>query len=405
MATEDRWPDSFEGQDTPTRRWPALAITVLVVIVVGWLARPGVVEPPELVVESPPVAPATAPSPSFTGTGPEVVAGSWGRPLAVTANPRTRPTVLWTGDRVLLFGGQPDPGDDTGLIIDPTTSAWTTMAPSPLGSRVGHTAVWTGEEMIVMEGAPVGQAAAVAAQEIDGAAYDPSDNTWRPIADAPVNPRTGHVALWTGEEMLVFGGSRTFETQVPIAAYDPAADTWRLGAPAPLDRSFGLVGAVWTGDEAVIWTGDGPNDVAAYDPATDTWRQLPPSPHGLRSVTATWTGTHLVLLGIPLPGSDIGGMALHLADERWTVLPPSPQSFAATHQSVWTGESVVLVGGPEEVPGVVWTPSTSRWALLPPAPQAALSGHAVVWIDSGLFMWGGQGADGPLGTSWIFAFE
>ncbi|AXV09520.1 hypothetical protein DVS28_a4863 [Euzebya pacifica] len=379
-------------------------LAVLVLVGMGWLARPAPEPPPELVVsESPePTLSATA-TPEPEDTRPPVATGRWTVLSPVEAPARTRQTMLWTGSDVLVFGGQPDPGPDTGLVLDPDADTWRRMAESPIGSRSGHTAVWTGREMIVFEGAPVGQFAAVVSQDVDGAAYDPATDTWREIARAPVNPRSGHVALWTGEEMLVFGGSRTFETNVQAGAYDPDTDTWRLTAPAPLPRGFGLIAGVWTGEEAVFWTGRGPEDVAAYDPATDTWRLLPPSPVGMRSVAATWTGREMILLGVPEAGSeDIGGMALDMEEERWTVLPPSPQAFAATRVAEWTGEQVVMLGGPQDQPGVAWTPARATWEMLPPAPQPATSGHSAVWIGDSLLLWGGFTAEWPTATGAVW---
>ena len=61
-------------------------------------------------------------------------------------------------------------------------------------------AVWTGEEMIVWGSTDREQ------RRVDGAAYDPEADTWRPIADAPIE-LTDATASWTGEEMIVFGAA------------------------------------------------------------------------------------------------------------------------------------------------------------------------------------------------------
>ena len=63
-----------------------------------------------------------------------------------------------------------------------------------------HSAVWTGTRMLVWGGYggdPLG----------DGASYDPGSNTWSPIAGlgAP-SPRYVHRAVWTGTQMIVWGG-------------------------------------------------------------------------------------------------------------------------------------------------------------------------------------------------------
>ncbi|HUG86574.1 MAG TPA: hypothetical protein VMM13_18545 [Euzebya sp.] len=399
---------SFETSGGEPRRLPVIVMGLLALAIVLITRLSGPAVDPELVVEDATpngLAPAT---PVAIPTQPPValLSGEWSPMPAAAISPRTRHTATWTGEEMLVFGGQPDPGPVTGARFDPriaNNGAWLTMATAPLGSRVGHTATWTGSELVVVEGAPVGQVAAVAAQSLDGAAYDPATDTWRPIATAPINPRAGHVAVWTGTEVLVFGGSRVFERNVPAALYNPDTDTWRLSSDAPLDRGFGLAAAVWTGSEAVIWMGTGPQDVAAYDPETDIWRQLPGSPFTMRSVSAVWTGSEMLLLGVPEAGqAQVGGMALDPAQQRWTILPPAPRGFSVTVSAVWTGDSAIVMGGPAEQPGAMWTPELGRWAPLPPSEHPATSGHTAVWTGEELLVWGGQGADRPLGSGAVY---
>ena len=57
--------------------------------------------------------------------------------------------------------------------------------------------------------------------------------------------------------------------------------------------------AVWTGTEMVVWGGWGDPIAAAYEPATDTWRDLPPGPLSAREQHAViaWDGRVVVLGG------------------------------------------------------------------------------------------------------------
>ena len=71
--------------------------------------------------------------------------------------------------------------------------------------------------------------------------------------------------MWTGAEVVFWGGAGIdrpgpFPNPVPAPGggrYRPDADRWLtledLGAPSP---RFGH-GAVWTGDELVVWGGEG----------------------------------------------------------------------------------------------------------------------------------------------------
>jgi N-acetylneuraminic acid mutarotase len=124
------------------------------------------------------------------------------------------------------------------------------------------------------------------------------------------------VAVWTGKEMIVWGGTTRERDAQSVyfengARYDPEADAWRpistIGALKGRVSTF----AVWTGTEMVIWGGvndvqaSGVNDPnryiatgARYNPATDTWTEMtvtgaPPA----RLTCGVWTGEGLLTFG------------------------------------------------------------------------------------------------------------
>jgi hypothetical protein len=93
--------------------------------------------------------------------------------------------------------------DDTGGRYNLDTDSWTatstTNGPSP---RSTHTAVWTGSEMIAWGGYD-------GFTFFDtGGRYNPVVDSWTPTStvDAP-SPRYYHTAVWTGSEMIVWGGA------------------------------------------------------------------------------------------------------------------------------------------------------------------------------------------------------
>src|SRR4030095_851505 len=72
--------------------------------------------------------------------------------------------------------------------------------PTP-GSRRGHSAVWTGAEMIVWGGGDENE-------ELDtGGRYNPATDTWSAISrvNSPT-ARTSFTSIWTGTEIIVWGG-------------------------------------------------------------------------------------------------------------------------------------------------------------------------------------------------------
>jgi len=168
-------------------------------------------------------------------------------------------SAITTDRELLVWGGLFGPGGSgsrtQGVRYDPAEQEWRPMARSPLEDRAGHSAVWTGEELIVWGGD----------RRSDGAAYDPASDSWRAIAAAPLRGRSDHTAIWTGDEMVVWGGAtghraKDFELlSADGAAYDPETDAWRRIATAPVRSREGHKGtkALWTGDAVLVWTGAG----------------------------------------------------------------------------------------------------------------------------------------------------
>jgi hypothetical protein len=82
----------------------------------------------------------------------------------------------------------------TGCTPDTWTATSTSNAPA---ARAYHTAVWTGSEMIVWGGnlSPLNT----------GGRYDPTTDRWTATSttNAP-DGRSGHTAVWTGTEMIIW---------------------------------------------------------------------------------------------------------------------------------------------------------------------------------------------------------
>ncbi len=97
---------------------------------------------------------------------------------------------------------------------------------TPPSVRYSHTAVWTGGEMIVwggFNGTPLN----------DGGRFNPSSNgglgSWTSLASATgPSPaaRFEHTAVWTGTEMIVWGGSGASSFLNDGGRYNPTANSW-----------------------------------------------------------------------------------------------------------------------------------------------------------------------------------
>ena len=96
-----------------------------------------------------------------------------------------------------------------------------------------------------------------------GSRYDPVADTWSATSITGAVPiaRSGHGAVWTGSEMVVWGGALADYVRTSTGArYDPVANEWTPtsvgnGVPSPRNN----VRMVWTGSEAMVWGGDKPD--------------------------------------------------------------------------------------------------------------------------------------------------
>jgi N-acetylneuraminic acid mutarotase len=189
-------------------------------------------------------------------------------------------TGTWTGTEMVIAGGH-RPVTVNGVdqmhtyadaaAYNPATRTWRRLAPMPQ-PRAPETAIWDGTEALFLGGSQ-GTAHSPAAA---GVAYNPANGQWRRLA-AMETSRTGFAAVWTGRQVLVWGGYTGPYTTPVIPphglAYGPAANRW---SPLPMSPLHGRTGptAVWTGRQMIVWGGVAPSaekttiltDGAAYQP-------------------------------------------------------------------------------------------------------------------------------------------
>ena len=258
---------------------------------------------------------------------------------------------------MIIWGGVGDAGTlNTGGRYNPTTDSWiatnTTTNNAPSG-RFAHTAVWSGSEMIVWGGS--GDADPVNS----GGRYNPVTDSWTATSttNAPT-AREQHTAVWTGNEMIVWGGNQGGSVYLNSGGrYNPSTDSWT--ATNTNNAPSGRIGhrAMWSDSEMIVWGGLGDggllNTGGRYSPSTDSW-------------IATNTNN--------APSARIGHTAM------WT----------DSEMIVWGGCTVVGFGcsnltntGGRYNPGTnSWTPTSTN-----NAPSARI-GHTAVWTDSEMIVWG-----------------
>lgn len=247
---------------------------------------------------------------------------------------------------------------------------WSALPAAPIAPHYDADVVWSGNELLVWGGQgfrtekPLGT----------GAAFDPRTRTWRVLPTGPLGGRDGAAAVWTGTGMFVWGGytsesPQTYRVSNTGAVYLPASNSWRRLPAAPLSaRARPLV--VWTGHAVILLGGDPAvssgqqstyADGAAYDPATESWRHIPPP--------AAPKGGRIWWVAAVQAGSEL------LAWSEWSIRHRISKNtytgrggidlFAYNEQS---GRWRLLRSRPNELPAVDTTLWTGRAVLVRGAP-------------------------------------
>jgi N-acetylneuraminic acid mutarotase len=342
--------------------------------------------------------------------------GRWEAIPAIDLRGRVDHTAIWTGDEMVVWGGTQftsSPMSD-GARFDPDAGRWRAMTGDDApDERDDHAAVWTGREMIVWGGNDYSEWSGKLAS---GGRYDPAADRWRALPPAELSPRDDPRAVWTGSEMIVWGGRDTSDVTDTGARYSPRRDRWRPvttnGAPQPREDHT----AVWTGSEMIVWGGWNGDDLRRnyaldgrrYDPRTDTWRAMSDvgAPEAREDHAAVWTGSEMIVWGgVRREGPDgarrqiATGGRYSPATDTWRPLAvddaPSPREDGVV---VWTGKDLLVWGGlVGDVPlgdGGRYVAAADRWCgIAGNGSPGARRDPAGVWTGRDLVVWGGGGPD------------
>ncbi len=355
-------------------------------------------------------------SPLGSGARYSPSSDSW-TPMTELGAPMARNghTVIWTGTRVIVWGGKDDTtltyfGD--GCAYAPSSDSWTPIqtkgAPSP---RAHHSAVWSGTQMIVWGGSIYDEFSGTFIYLSTGAVYGTAHDTWSATqtSGAP-SPRELHTAVWTGTEMVVWGGVDESSILNTGARYDPLNNRWSTvansGAPAPRY----LHTAVWTGADMTVWGGiDGARafgDGGRYDPSANSWVPLAEgggAPTARREHTAIWTGSEMIVwggAGMYVDPTDTGGRYSPVTDGWIPTRASSRPKGREGHSAVWTGSEMIVWGGFVGGSGFVpvdarrYDPATDTWMPMSQADEPSpRRSHTAVWTGREMIVWGGEAWD------------
>jgi N-acetylneuraminic acid mutarotase len=282
----------------------------------------------------------------------------------------------------------------TDCLDDTWAPTGTDTAP---GARNFHTAVWTGSEMIVWGGAY--NDGSHLFYLTDGSRYDPATDTWMDIStEGAPSGREGGTVVWTDKEMIIWGGTDDSGHGVNAGGrYDPATDTWVATSTVDAPGAGPFDTAVWTGKEMLVWNGA---TGGRYDPGNDTWAAISPvgAPSARGSYTAVWTGNEMIIWG---GGSehllDTGGRYDPATDTWMATSTVNAPRARDQHTAIWDGSGMIVWGGNVILvtygatnTGGRYDPATDTWSGTPTggAPSPRAL-HKTVWTGTEMVVWGG----------------
>ncbi|MBL8722272.1 MAG: hypothetical protein JNL79_40195 [Myxococcales bacterium] len=348
---------------------------------------------------------------------------------------RFKHSAVWTGTEMIIWGGygtyvSPSYSKKNGASYNVLADTWklidSTSLPTALSTGYGrydHSAVWTGSAMVVWGGYDY----YTSTYKADGGSYDPATDKWKAINGGPLAARSQVQAVWstTTNEMIIWGGYSSICSSSTYAcsdgaAYDPAKDTWRLLPAAPISGRWKAT-TVWTGTEMIIWGGASGSsqtypspvfrDGARFDPKTNVWTKFADPAieiDGRVDHVGIWSGKDLLVYGgfgtyiSPTYGKKTGSK--YTPGGSWTSMTSptdsdltTPTRFASAAWFglgklwVWAGGNGSSSSGIAVAGGATYDPATDKWASMDvtDAPTAR-SRPSVIWTGKEAIIWGGS---------------
>jgi N-acetylneuraminic acid mutarotase len=331
---------------------------------------------------------------------------------------RTGHATSYGGNAIYIYGGENSGGEPLadGAYYDTTLGAWYLLSVNnaPEGRR-DHTAVWTSSGLVVWGGNVRDATTGDVAPTDTGGVYVRASTQWTPtsLGNAP-SARIGHTAISTGQTMIVWGGTAAAATNTG-GVYNPLTDSWQPTntTGAPTARAWHT--AVWTGKAMIVWGGASTEleaTGAVYSPPpADSWTPMATAgaPAGRRSHVAAWAGGRMVVFGGL--GTDASGTPVALGDggiydpvaNAWTAMAtagaPAARMRHAGTGSGSGGALFIVFGGDDGASqvfgdGGVFNVAQNAWQAIPERELDQRTNHTAVWTPQGMMLWGGTNETG-----------
>jgi N-acetylneuraminic acid mutarotase len=175
--------------------------------------------------------------------------GTWRTIAAAPVGGQQSPVGAWTGKELVIFPGRdPEGRPVAGAAYDPSRDTWRRLGSKPEPAQ-GARGVWDGSEILVTGGS------SQYGLSTRGLAFDPSTGKWHRLAAS--SGRVGAANVWTGNRLLVWGGTTFPGASVTVrrgVGYEPLGNHWSPLPPSPLPGRVDPA-AVWTGRDLLVWGG------------------------------------------------------------------------------------------------------------------------------------------------------
>jgi N-acetylneuraminic acid mutarotase len=352
---------------------------------------------------------------SYLNTGGKYNPGanSWtGTATTNAPTGRASHSAVWSGTEMIIWGGADTNEENTGARYNPSADSWIVTGKTPI-NRARHTAVWTGTEMIVWGGFLQDGSAYLNT----GGNYNPSTDSWTTtsVINAP-DGRYLHTGVWSGTEMIVWGGY-FFDTSSHYlntgGRYNPATNSWAATSTTNVPNGRYFHTAVWSGTEMIVWGGyffdtsdHYLNNGGRYNPGTDSWTATATvnAPSRRDAHKAVWTGSEMIVWGGFDGSSYLGtGGKYNPSANSWTATSTiNAPTGRTTHAEVWTGSEMIVWGGSDAInyldTGARYNPTADTWTTTSSinAPSARLV-YGPVWTGDKMILWGGYDGVNYLG--------
>ena len=338
-------------------------------------------------------------------SGPQVVtqgASNWSglsdSPLSV----RAEPTVVWTGSRLLVFGGWHDEGGGRqplgdGATYDTADGRWSRMASIPIEpAPYVPAAVWASGRLVLVGSPCVNRGGTEG--ELDcspggyaAATYDPDRNSWstldlpRELADRRGNTRLPRaVGEADGFAIFAIGTNFTSHDLTTYWSVSPTGEWQRVADPpfpptddcAAADRLVAIAATDQT--DATVLEGPTNGEVpmpdpsslvgnrraASYDPAAETWSSVvrPEGPDSAPLFIHVFCLADRVLTVPALGSPDVVDHFDPVANE-WNTASAPPEDIPPHPTTVMVGNQLVVTDSQLRSRALRYDPTSDSWSV------------------------------------------